>query len=98
MSGVLLYGLINTQLSTHINSYYILHFMKVFYGNPHIYLPFWLLTTLRSTLGLQRIISPVIVYGHTTMKTSGSCPIPDVKQRRARLVLGWLTAWEYQVL
>ena len=27
-----------------------------------------------------------------------SRPIWEVKQRRARLVLGWVTAWEYRVL
>ena len=27
-----------------------------------------------------------------------SRPITEVKQRRARLVLGWVTAWEYRVL
>ena len=26
-----------------------------------------------------------------------SRPITEVKQRRARLVLGWVTAWEYRV-
>ena len=29
---------------------------------------------------------------------TGSRPITEVKQRRAWLVLGWVTAWEYQVL
>ena len=29
---------------------------------------------------------------------TGSRPITEVKQRRARLVLGWVTAWESQVL
>ena len=28
---------------------------------------------------------------------TGSRPITEVKQRRARLVLGWETAWEYRV-
>ena len=28
---------------------------------------------------------------------TGSRPITEVKQRRARLVLGWVTAWEYRV-
>ena len=28
----------------------------------------------------------------------GSRPITEVKQRRARLVLGWVTAWEHRVL
>ena len=29
---------------------------------------------------------------------TGSRPITEVKQRRAWLVLGWVTAWEYHVL
>ena len=29
---------------------------------------------------------------------TGSRPITEVKQRRARLVLGWVTAWEPRVL
>ena len=32
------------------------------------------------------------------VENTGSCPITEVKQRRARLVLGWVTAWEYRVL
>ena len=32
------------------------------------------------------------------VENTGSRPITEVKQRRARLVLGWLTAWEYRVL
>ena len=30
-------------------------------------------------------------------KKKGSRPITEVKQRRARLVLGWVTAWEPRV-
>ena len=29
---------------------------------------------------------------------TSSRPITEVKQLRARLVLGWVTAWEYRVL
>lgn len=29
---------------------------------------------------------------------TGSRPITEVKQRRAWLVLGWVTAWEHHVL
>ena len=32
------------------------------------------------------------------VESTGSRPITEVKQRRARLVLGWVTAWEHQVL
>ena len=32
------------------------------------------------------------------VKSTGSRPITEVKQRRARLVLGWVTAWEHRVL
>lgn len=31
------------------------------------------------------------------VESTGSRPITEVKQRRARLVLGWVTAWEYRV-
>ena len=31
------------------------------------------------------------------VESTGSRPIPEVKQRRARLVLGWVTAWEHRV-
>ena len=37
------------------------------------------------------------VYG-ISRENTGSRPITEVKQRRARLVLGWVTAWEYRVL
>ena len=32
------------------------------------------------------------------VESTGSRPITGVKQRRARLVLGWVTAWEHRVL
>ena len=32
------------------------------------------------------------------VENTSSRPITEVKQRRAWLVLGWVTAWEYQVL
>ena len=31
------------------------------------------------------------------VENTGSRPITAVKQRRARSVLGWVTAWEYRV-
>ena len=31
------------------------------------------------------------------VENTSSRPITEVKQRRARLVLGWVTAWEYRV-
>ena len=31
-------------------------------------------------------------------KKKSSRPITEVKQRRARIVLGWVTAWEHRVL
>ena len=31
------------------------------------------------------------------VESTGSRPITEVKQRRAGLVLGWVTAWEYPV-
>jgi hypothetical protein len=35
--------------------------------------------------------------GSYHVEYTGSHPITEVKQRRARLVLGWVTAWEYRV-
>ena len=32
------------------------------------------------------------------VENTGSRPITEVKQRRAWLVLGWVTAWEHHVL
>ena len=32
------------------------------------------------------------------VENTGSRPITEVKQRRARIVLGWVTAWEHRVL
>ena len=32
------------------------------------------------------------------VENTGSPPIAEVKQRRARLVLGWVTTWEHRVL
>ena len=32
------------------------------------------------------------------VERTGSRPITEVKQRRSRLVLGWVTAWEHRVL
>ena len=32
------------------------------------------------------------------VENAGSRPITEAKQRRAWLVLGWVTAWEYRVL
>ena len=32
------------------------------------------------------------------VESTGSRPITEVKQRRARFVLGWVTAWEHRVL
>ena len=37
-------------------------------------------------------------YDHTTLNTTGSRLITKVKQCRACSVLGWVTAWEQQVL
>ena len=44
-------------------------------------------------------------YFHPTLclrpyhvENTSSRPITEVKQRRAELVLGWVTAWEYSVL
>ncbi len=38
-----------------------------------------------------------LCLGPYHVECTGSRPITEVKQRRARLVLGWVTAWEYRV-
>ena len=42
--------------------------------------------------GIYKCLQPYHV------ENTGSRLITEVKQRRARLVLGWVTAWEYRVL
>ena len=37
-------------------------------------------------------------YGHIWFEYTSSHPITEVKQPRARSVLGWVTAWEHRVL
>ena len=44
-----------------------------------------------ATVRIERRLRPYYV------ESTGSRPITEVKQRRARLVLGWVTAWEYRV-
>ena len=46
---------------------------------------------VHATSALSRRLRPYHV------ESTGSRPITEVKQRRARLVLGWVTAWEYRV-
>ena len=43
-----------------------------------------------------QIPNPFVLRSYHVEHT-GSRPITEVKQRRAWLVLGWVTAWEYQV-
>ena len=43
-------------------------------------------------------ISSVCCQRPYHVESTGSRPITEVKQRRARLVLGWVTAWEHRVL
>ena len=43
----------------------------------------------------ERVCSECLGPYH--VESTGSRPITEVKQRRARLVLGWVTAWEYRV-
>ena len=49
----------------------------------------------RSELGIINVIERLRPY-HA--ECTGSRPITEVKQRRARSVLGWVTAWEHPVL
>ena len=51
-----------------------------------------LLSVYNATVSLTLCLRPYHV------ENTGSRPITEVKQRRARLVLGWVTAWEYRVL
>ena len=37
-------------------------------------------------------------YNHIWLNTPVPHPITEVKELQARLVLGWVTAWEYRVL
>ena len=46
----------------------------------------------------ERYISSVCCQRPYHVESTGSRPITEVKQRRARLVLGWVTAWEHPVL
>ena len=46
----------------------------------------------------ERYISSVCCQRPYHVESTGSRPITEVKQRRARLVLGWVTAWEHRVL
>ena len=58
---------------------------------PFFYNKF-LLSCYKHTCGRSKRLRPYYVE-HT-----GSRPITEVKQRRAWLVLGWVTAWEHLVL
>ena len=40
----------------------------------------------------------IFVNVHTTLQSTSSRPITEVKQRWARLVPGWVTAWEHRVM
>jgi hypothetical protein len=62
--------------------------------------------TIEDTLLCKRAIMEAIkaqikmfdqCLGSYHVECTGSRPITEVKQRRARLVLGWVTAWEYRV-
>ena len=46
----------------------------------------------------ERYISSVCCQRPYHVESTGSRPITEVKQRRAWLVLGWVTAWEHRVL
>ena len=46
----------------------------------------------------ERYISNVCRQRPYHVESTGSRPITEIKQRRARLVLGWVTAWEHRVL
>ena len=46
----------------------------------------------------KRILLAVCRQRPYHVESTGSRPITEVKQRRARLVLGWVTAWEHRVL
>ena len=64
----------------------------------HAYCHFlWVLcTTVQAFKSLVKAVVPRLRPYH--VENTSSRPITEVKQRRARLVLGWVTAWEYRVL
>ena len=43
------------------------------------------------------IAEPIQCVGPYHVESTSSRPITEVKQHRAALVLGWVTAWEYAV-
>ena len=44
------------------------------------------------------IAEPIQCVGPYHVESTSSRPITEVKQHWATLVLGWVTAWEYEVL
>ena len=46
----------------------------------------------------RALVSPTSAYSHATLKCTGSRSITEAKQCWAFPVLGWVTAWEQQVL
>ena len=48
--------------------------------------------------GYTRMVFAVCRQRPYHVESTGSRPITEVKQRRARLVPGWVTAWEHRVL
>ena len=59
---------------------------------------FFLSFSLFSVIFMKVIFSLVFRQRPYHVENTGSRPITEVKQRRARLVLGWVTAWEHRVL
>ena len=49
-------------------------------------------------LSKERILRPYLWQRPYHVENTSSRPITEVKQRWARLVLGWVTAWEHRVL
>ena len=63
----------------------IFNYMLLFFS-PHV------LYLMRQVFFSSTSLRPYYV------ESTGSRPITEVKQRRARSVLGWVTAWEHRVL
>ncbi|ESO87939.1 hypothetical protein LOTGIDRAFT_145942, partial [Lottia gigantea] len=61
----------------------------------------WEHRVFRPVPGLDKIYEPKLIFlclRPYHVENTSSRPITEVKQRRARLVLGWVTAWEHRVL
>ena len=68
-------------------------------GRKHSCVSYWHRRNWETCLHhpFKRILEVSLCLRPYHVENTGSRPITEVKQRRARLVLGWVTAWEYRV-